>query len=408
MVPSDGITAIIFYTIIILLIYKKRKNFEFHARIPITKKIKIPIVAQLKTKLGLGLMKSIGEKHSRIIIFLGTVGIYVGYVGMVGIIILLLLGAWQLLTDPNAAAVITPVIPGVKMPGIPFAFPFWHTLISLFIAVVIHEFSHGVVSKAHKIPVKSSGYAQVFILSAAFVEPDEKILEKKSPKIQNAIYAAGPFSNFLTAIVVILILSFVFAPLGNAMMKDSDLTFGFVNQTGPAGMAGITANTTFDKIDGENLFTTAALNKAIDKKQPGDTVTLEDEVGKVYSVTLGDGGEKSLYGIPTGQRKALMGVGAWTVTQEFRTPDWINSIYSWVFELLYWLLVLSIGLGLGNLIPAGPIDGGRMFLIACQKFFGEKKGLKIWSGFSTGLFVFIIILFLAPYAKNLISFIGSF
>ena len=61
---------------------------------------------------------------------------------------------------------------------------------------------------------------------------------------------------------------------------------------------------------------------------------------------------------------------------------------------MYWLFVLNLGIGLFNLVPLGPIDGGRMLQLAMHKIFrNEKKGDKAWK--------YISMLFLALILANI-------
>src|SRR3989338_644264 len=95
---------------------------------------------------------------------------------------------------------------------------FLHWIISLFIIAIIHEFSHGVIARVYNIKIKSSGFAFLGPIPAAFVEPDEKKMEKSSAKAQLSILAAGSFSNILLALLVILILFFV-SPFTNSLLE---------------------------------------------------------------------------------------------------------------------------------------------------------------------------------------------
>lgn len=61
----------------------------------------------------------------------------------------------------------------------------------------------------------------------------------------------------------------------------------------------------------------------------------------------------------------------------------------WIKELVFWLMLLNLGVGLFNLVPIGPIDGGRMFQVALEKIMQQKKALKIWKAVSYGLLVII-------------------
>jgi len=44
-----------------------------------------------------------------------------------------------------------------------------------------------------------------------------------------------------------------------------------------------------------------------------------------------------------------------------------------------------------NLLPMGPLDGGRMFKVVCDKYFKKDLAHKIWK--YVGLFLFALILF---------------
>ena len=46
----------------------------------------------------------------------------------------------------------------------------------------------------------------------------------------------------------------------------------------------------------------------------------------------------------------------------------IPAALIWFYGFLYWLYLLNLGIGLFNLVPLGPIDGGRMLLVALKKF----------------------------------------
>ena len=63
----------------------------------------------------------------------------------------------------------------------------------------------------------TSGFAFLAVLlpiiPAAFVEPDEKQLNKSPIYQQLSVFAAGPFSNILLAIIIFLFFSFAFTPL---------------------------------------------------------------------------------------------------------------------------------------------------------------------------------------------------
>ena len=76
-------------------------------------------------------------------------------------------------------------------------------------------------------------------------------------------------------------------------------------------------------------------------------------------------------------------------------------------SFLFWIFNISIGVGLFNLLPLGPIDGGRMFYAAVFKFTkDEKKSLKILSFISLVILAMILIN-MWPFFMRLFRFILS-
>jgi len=70
---------------------------------------------------------------------------------------------------------------------------------------------------------------------------------------------------------------------------------------------------------------------------------------------------------------------------------WLPPVMSWVAGLFFWLFILNIGIGLFNLLPIGPLDGGRMFHLVCVRFFTKKTAARVQSWVST-LFIAIILM----------------
>src|SRR3989344_1308087 len=142
----------------------------------------------------------------------------------------------------NEAAVpgVVPVLP-IKAEGV-FYVPFFYWIISLFIIATIHEFSHGVVARAHNIPVTSSGFAflgiLVPIIPAAFVEPDEKKMGKKKASQQLSVFAAGPFSNIILGFISLglfaLLLSTTITPMVEQTGIEITGYYTIENVTSPA------------------------------------------------------------------------------------------------------------------------------------------------------------------------------
>ncbi len=94
----------------------------------------------------------------------------------------------------------TLLLPGINI-------PFFEGIIVLIALLIVHEFSHGILAVIGKIKVKSMGVVSFgSIPIGAFVEPDEKQLQRADKKTSLRVLIAGVSSNFLLAIISFTIL----------------------------------------------------------------------------------------------------------------------------------------------------------------------------------------------------------
>ena len=73
--------------------------------------------------------------------------------------------------------------------------------------------------------------------------------------------------------------------------------------------------------------------------------------------------------------------------------------------LFFWLWVVSWGVGLFNLLPLGPVDGGRMLLTGLTAVMHDKKKAKKYWSIVSLVSVLLILINLAPYLWQLLLFI---
>ncbi len=316
-------------------------------------------------------------------------GIIVGYLGMIAIVVALFYGLHQMVTQPEAAPTISPVLPGVDIPGSPIDLPLIIGFLVLFAVIVIHEFSHGVVARAHDIEVKSSGFVMFGPIPGAFVEPDEEKLEEEDSKIQNAIFSAGPFSNVITGFIAIIVLGLVMNPaMGVLFDNPQGFQFSQIDNGSAADKAGLQAGVTYNIINNQSVRSASEFRKMVQNVSPNQTFFIgnEREMHKVVATQWeGEPG------------KGRLGVRGWST--DFENEDsWWGIIFLQIREFFEWFIILSFGLGLANLLPIGPIDGGRMWRIACHKMFGEEKGDMVWKK-SSVFFLLLIVVLLWPIIK---------
>ncbi|MGV8162708.1 MAG: site-2 protease family protein [Candidatus Nanoarchaeia archaeon] len=390
-----------FYLLVIILIYVNRAKFEFQGK----------IIAIYKTKLGLALMDKIARKWPRTVLFLGTVGIYVGFLGMLLMVYFIFLGTYNLVFVPEAPPMFSPVLPGVSIPGSPITLPLFEGLIALFIVVVFHEFTHGVISRAYKIPVTSSGFVMFGPIPGAFVEPDEKKLKKSKRKAQLAIFAGGPFANVVLALIFFLLI-IGFTAISSSMYSTAGIEVkGFTNIS-DAEEGGRLENLSegeiifaINDVEVRSLFN---LSDALRNVTPGQGVLLRTDEG-IKQVTLGaNPGNESLPYLGVFLNHHVEGNNKVADNKVFST------VYFWLFGNPYdlrfnqglgmigWIFVISLGIGIVNLLPLGPMDGGRMYILMLEKYMNKKKAHRVWAVTSMVLVFLLVLLIFVPIIKALV------
>ncbi len=399
--------VIAFYTFIVVLVYLNRRKFEFEGK----------IIALYKTSLGIKYMKVFAGRYPRLLAFLGVFGIYVGFIGMFLMLGMIGFGLYQLISMPDMPPLFQPVLPGFELPG-GLKIPLVQGLMALFVVVVVHEFAHGVISKLYNIRIKSSGFAMIGPIPAAFVEPDEKKLERAPYKHQMSMYAAGPFSNVLLALVIVFVL--LLAGFGsNALFEPVGVELVDFNESDPR-FDGVESGVLLESVDDFVIRTSVDLTNALAGYAPGDEV-----------VVGFNGFNKSfvLNSHPVNEEWAYLGVTVSPVVSGKNVfLDFLRPVYFWLFGNIHgavdvplvglilfklfggfgfvsfglfdWIFHLSIGIGLVNLLPIGPVDGGRMFLLSLRQFFSEKVSHRVWGLVSYVLLVLVIILIFFPLLRG--------
>ncbi len=193
------------------------------------------------------------------------------------------------------------------IPGINKFIPVVWGIIGLIVTLVVHEFSHAIMSKAEDIRVKSMGLILVLIPIGGFAEPDEEQLfgtrdkdkgrengvtsdQKTATRRQRIrILTAGVMANFVTAFVAFVLFFIVIgsiAPVSNVVITD-------VVPGSPADDIGLTEMTVIThindkKIENGSVFHTQIASLPVGEvfrmgiKKDGKTseVLLKPDIGK--------------------------------------------------------------------------------------------------------------------------------
>lgn len=194
------------------------------------------------------------------------------------------------------------------IPGINQFIPVVWGIIGLIVTLVVHEFSHAIMSKAEDIRVKSMGLILVLIPIGGFAEPDEEQLfgirdkdkgrengatsDKKTATRRQRIriLTAGVMANFVTAFVAFVLFFIVIgsiAPVSNVVITDVVLG-------SPADDIGLTGMTVITHINDKKIENGSVFHTHIASLPVGEVFRMGiKKDGKTSEVLLKPDIEKS-------------------------------------------------------------------------------------------------------------------
>jgi len=254
---------------------------------------------------------------------------------------------------------VSPLIPstrggnlGVAFPGYDIFIPWWHALIAIIITLVAHESSHGVLTRVAKVRLKSTGILTLGSLPiGAFVEPDEEELNRHTSIERMRVYTMGSFANFVVGITFAIMIFAIYSAFSSYMIIDGVKVVGFIE--GFPAKEVMESGSLIYSIDGTNVADMDEFVVASKDLVAGEKVVLNTSSG-VHSFTLGVSKEdpgKGYMGVYVANQVSLKGSLAFI---EMRT-------LSFIIDMLEWIVFFNINIGLVNLLPIIPFDGGRMF-----------------------------------------------
>lgn len=335
----------------------------------------------------------------------GDLSIFFVAVTMVLITGLLVWQATLVLNIPPEVAPTPDLILGI--PGVNRLIPIGYGIFGLAVAVLLHEFLHGVLARVSKTKIRSLGVLLFVVPIGAFVEPDEDEMRALPRRERARLYAVGPATNLLLAFVFALVFSVGFISSVQAAAPGVGV-MGIVPDS-PAANASLMQGMIITAVDGTPTPDHAEFERVMAGTTPGQVVEVSifhRGSTEVRSVTLGPGPEpKGYLGLyaddirtsafnpfaafvdgrdPT--RAALVYIslpffGLAPVTEPttdlYIVAGPLGAIPPSVFWVLantaYWLFWLNLMLGATNALPAVPLDGGYMFRDALEWFYGRFR-----------------------------------
>ncbi len=373
------LSVVAFLALLALLVWRDRKHIEFHT-----------ILIMRRTKRFRDAIDGIASAAPRFWKAVGTLGIIVALVGMTYGLVLLTSVAQSISTGLVKQPALQFFLPGpgpeaVTGPGY-VLLPFWIWLVVISIILIPHELMHGIIARAEKIRLNSVGLLLLLVIPGAFVEPDEKQLQRSKLMSRLRVFSAGSFANFATAGITLALVAFAVWPASAAPVVDLNVTS--VNASSPFFAAGIAPGTVITAIDGRPL--TASYWEYV-----GGSNFLSDELGKPVvgqPVTFTTSTGKDYIIVP--QANPVTGQAWFGFYASF--GEIIHSeTAGFLITLLTLLWILSSGVAIVNILPLKPLDGGLFFEAVARKY-APKHSKAFTNTISLLVLLLIIFAFIGP------------
>ncbi|MFH1821072.1 MAG: site-2 protease family protein [Methanobacteriota archaeon] len=357
-----------------------------------------PGMIMWRTKRGLNFINRVAQAKRFWRVY-GNLAVVSGIVLMVFVSITLVLNLFVLLTTPTVAvAGVQFVLPGL-VPGLTWLV--W--IIGIATVLFVHEFAHGFLMRAQNLKTKSVGGMLFVAIPGAFVEPDEKQLTKAPVLKRLRVYAAGAFSNVLFAILILGIILLLLVPKPGVYVDAIAKGYPADNHNIGLGMRLYTINDL--QMNNPDDFVTF-----MNMTQPGDKIRVVTSAGEnvitlsqnPYNENVGYFGIRVISTISrwnfVNPLFVLGAAMAQLLGSNIFHPYIFSSLVPWVvIDILKWIFVLNIGIGLFNLLPAVPLDGGYMIRGILEKITTAERSVRISRAIAYIMLFIIIANFLLPF-----------
>ena len=349
-------------------------------------------------------MDRISRISPKILDILGKIAVFAGFAGMGLILYLLTIGTFNVLFQPKAQPAVAPILPGLSIvPGLP-TLSFLHWIVGLFIVVLVHEFAHGIYMRLHNLKIKSSGFLFFGPILGAFVEQDDKELSAAPKMKQLAVLSAGAFSNFVFAIVFLLLFIYVTDPINQELHEVTGVTVNELLDGYPVADSGIEAPFVIEGLNGHDVKNLTGFVDIMTAIKPNEIISLKTDKG-VYELKT----------VPNPENSSLAFIGVSGFEHRIEPKASVASAYSrffpaaisWVNMLFFLLFIFNSGIGLVNLLPLGPVDGGKMFYVLTLAITKDEKKAKKYWGYTSLFALAILFINFIPWLIKLFSFLIS-
>lgn len=393
--------GVIFISFLLMIRFRDKIKLEVILGIPLKKPIhifgrtlyKIPIfyAVLLKTKIGIGFTDKVVNRFRRTSRFTGYACIIIAVLSAA--FMLFSLGHFIIseLRTPTATQAVALVLP-FKIKGAIYV-PLMYWIISVFVIATVHEFGHALTARAHGIRVKNTGPAffglLLPVIPAAYVEPDDDDLKTRAKNQKLAVYSAGAAFNIIFGLAILMLLV-TMTPFVNKIIEHDGVMVNSVESTllGDMGLhEGQVINYLRAGDYGYKISSMEDLAERMKLREPGQEVEIGTTDNKFYTTQL--------EAHPDDPSRGILGL---SLTAHERFTDTAISTYGrgilesvkWIRGLFVYLAILNLGIGMFNLLPMVPLDGGLMVRAVV---YGSRIEKPVTLGISAVVLLMIVMLF---------------
>jgi len=370
MISLEITATLVFFGVVGFLILLDRKNVQFQYGIVLR-----------RWKYGINAIDSFVKKNEKFLKNVGDASVVICLAASIASIGFLLYGVTKL--QPSLGLVL-PTVGEFRYPGPVISVPFWYWIVGVFVVLTVHESMHALFARLAKVPIRNYGVVTFLVLPiGAFVDPDAKKIRSSSFEEKLRIYAAGSFSNFIVGFLVYLI-AFGTVTAANTFMESVGVKIGTTIQGTPAYNASVSG--ILYKIDETKITSISDLTNFLENLTVGKEITLYTDEGEFKLKTVGR---------PENQSLPFIGISNLTNVYKYKmlfsgyVPSLVvSSIQTWL-NLLFWLLIFNIGVGIFNMLPLRPLDGGLMYEEIFKKKFAQNRIImRVLEGIVLALIIF--------------------
>lgn len=389
------IFLILFTLTLTALMWKDRKNVNRHS-----------ILFYRRTEKGIEIIDKIAKKLPKFWNIYGWTGVILGLLSIPFILINLGLSFREIFVSQTGDHGVSLILPGLSgestfQSGVSFV-PIEYWVLSIAVLMFFHELSHGIVARSENFEINSVGWIVLGIIPGAFVEPKgEQMLpgdelndsEKASAglwdqgnwKSRLKVLCAGSFANYLVAILATVLALGLFS-----MVAHPEGVYYLAQDDYPAQEVGMN-NGTIYSVNGERVRYAEELSRFTEEITPGEEILLETSEGN-FTVTTTDMNGSAYVGISMYRSQGITGLFNDMVYENRVIKDeyanYSNQL-GWTLGLLQMMALLNLLIGLFNMLPIKPLDGGQVIDTLFERFVenGSRTYLNYFS-----LLLWILIL----------------